>query len=89
MKFIILFISAMSFATSSYAADINNGSELHAENCTACHDSALYTRENRRVQTLPNLGTQVRFCKDNLGITWFDDEVDDVVGFLNKNYYHF
>ena len=89
MKFLILFVSAISFAASANAADISNGSELHAENCTACHDSSLYTRENRRVQTLPRLGTQVRFCKDNLGITWFDDEVDDVVGFLNENYYHF
>ena len=89
MKYIILFISAMSFAASSNAADINNGNLLHAEKCTACHDSALYTRENRRVQTLPNLGAQVRFCKDNLGITWCDDEVEDGVGYLNKNYYHY
>jgi hypothetical protein len=85
----ILFIAAVSFTVLSNAADIGNGSELHVESCTACHDSAMYTRENRFVQSLANLGTQVRFCKDNLGITWFDDEVDDVVGFLNQNYYHF
>jgi hypothetical protein len=89
MRILILFISAISFTALSSAADIENGGELHAENCTACHDSAMYTRENRFVQSLANLGTQVRFCKDNLGITWFDDEVDDVVGFLNQNYYHY
>ena len=89
MKFLILFVLAISFTTSAHTADIDNGSELHADKCTACHDSSLYIRENRRVQTLPRLGTQVRFCKDNLGISWFDDEVDDVVGFLNENYYHF
>jgi hypothetical protein len=89
MKVLILFISAMGFTALSNAADINNGSELHAENCTACHGSAIYTRESRFVQNLANLGTQVRFCKDNLGIAWFDDEVDDVVEFLNKNYYHY
>ena len=89
MKLIILFISAISFTASLNAADIDNGNELHADKCTACHDSSLYIRENKRVQTLPKLGAQVRFCKDNLGIAWFDDEVEDVVGFLNKNYYHF
>jgi len=89
MNFLILIVLAISFTTSAHSADIDNGGELHADKCTTCHDSSLYTRENRRVQTLPRLGTQVRFCKDNLGITWFDDEVDDVVGFLNKNYYHF
>ncbi len=89
MKTFSLLICAITFSTSSSAADIGNGSELHLESCTRCHDSAIYTRADRKVQNLPNLGTQVRFCKDNLGVTWFDDEVDDVIGFLNQNYYHF
>jgi hypothetical protein len=41
------------------------------------------------VQSLSRLGTQVRFCKDNLGLAWFDDEVNDVIGYLNKEYYRF
>ena len=88
----VLFIFSVCFTASSNAAnaaDINNGNDLHSANCTSCHDSAIYTRENRRVRSLANLGTQVRFCKDNLGISWFDDEVDDVISYLNKNYYHF
>jgi len=89
MKTLGLLIFAITFATSSSADDIGNGSELHLESCTGCHDSAIYTRADRKVQNLPKLGTQVRFCKDNLGITWFDDKVDDVIGFLNQNYYHF
>jgi len=89
MKIFTVLIFTVTFTASSNAADIDNGSELHSENCTRCHDSTTYTRENRRVQSLPNLGTQVRFCKDNLNLTWFDDEVDDVIGFLNQNYYHF
>jgi len=74
---------------SSQAADIDNGDDLHFANCTGCHDESVYTRENRRVSSLPRLGTQVRFCKDSLGLTWFDDEVEDVIGYLNKAYYHF
>ena len=71
------------------AADIDNGDDLHFANCTGCHDESVYTRDNRRVSSLPRLGTQVRFCKDSLGLTWFDDEVEDVIGYLNKTYYHF
>ena len=89
MKIFTLLILAITFAASSSAADIDNGDELHSESCTRCHDSAIYTREDRKVQSLAKLGTQVRFCKDNLGVTWFDDEVDDVIGFLNNKYYHF
>ena len=76
---------------SSQAADIDidNGDDLHFTNCTGCHNESVYTRENRRVTSLPRLGTQVRFCKDSLGLTWFDDEVEDVIGYLNKTYYHF
>ncbi|MDH3634546.1 MAG: cytochrome c [Gammaproteobacteria bacterium] len=71
------------------AADIDNGDDLHFSNCTGCHDPSVYTRDNRRVRDLAQLGTQVRFCKDTLELTWFDDEVEDVVGYLNQTYYHF
>ncbi len=73
----------------SGAANLDNGDELHLDNCTGCHDSGVYTRPDRKVTSLPRLGTQVRFCRDNLGITWFDDEVADVVHYLNTEYYKF
>jgi len=71
------------------AADVENGADLHFSNCTGCHDESAYTREDRKVNSLDRLGAQVRFCKDNLNLTWFDDEVDDVIEYLNQNYYHF
>ena len=74
---------------SGFAADIENGDDLHFEHCTGCHDSSVYTRENRNVRSLERLGSQVRFCKNSLELTWFDDEVDDVIEYLNKNFYHF
>ena len=73
----------------AFAADIENGDDLHFANCTGCHDESVYTRDNRNVRSLERLGKQVRFCKDTLGLTWFDDEVEDVVEYLNKTYYHF
>ena len=71
------------------AADIENGDDLHFEHCTGCHDSAVYTRDNRNVHDLARLGQQVRFCKDTIGAAWFDEEVDDVIEYLNVTYYHF
>ena len=35
----------------------------------------------------PRPGTRVRSCKDNLGVSRFDDAVDDVIGFTNQDYY--
>ena len=77
-------------------ADMANGEKLHAQHCVACHTSmtggdgsTLYTRSNRRVASLDGLGKQVRRCRDNLGLTWFDDQVQDVVDHLNARYYKF
>jgi hypothetical protein len=89
MKLTPFFLSALMFATTIRAADIENGDDLHFEHCTGCHDSTVYTRENRNVRNLAQLGKQVRFCKDTIGVTWFDDEVDDVIEYLNTSYYHF
>ena len=71
------------------AADIENGEELHFDDCTGCHQEEVYTRENRVVGNLERLGRQVRFCKDTVGAQWFDEDVEDVIEYLNKTYYHF
>ncbi len=71
------------------AVDIENGEELHFDDCTGCHLDEVYTRENRVVGSLERLGQQVRFCKDTVGAQWFDEDVDDVIAYLNSAYYRF
>ncbi len=89
MKNVPWLLLVLSVIGPAAAADIENGDDLHFENCTGCHDETVYTRENRNLQSLERLGRQVRFCKDSLELTWFDEDVDDVVEFLNQNYYRF
>lgn len=89
MKLYYTVAALVLYLGSLQAADIDNGDDLHFSNCTGCHDASVYTRDDRRVRNLVQLRTQVRFCKDTLGLTWFDDEVEDVIGYLNKTYYHF
>jgi cytochrome c553 len=64
--FALLFFIA-SFAVSANAADSTNGGLLHAEKCTSCHESAVYIRENRIVQSLSGLGTQYVSVKTTWG----------------------
>jgi cytochrome c2 len=82
--------------TGVQAADATRGATLHNEHCTACHAARfgnngndIYTRADRRVQNLTGLQQQVNRCKNNLQIVWFDEEVDDVVEYLNNTYYKF
>lgn len=78
------------------AADPGQGEQLHDAHCTACHigmtggdGSLLYTRKDRRVNSLSALETQVRRCENSQGLQWFDDQVEDVVVYLNQTYYKF
>ncbi len=83
-------------AGGAQAADLQRGKQLHDANCIRCHASimggngtAIYTRPDRRIDSLPALEKQVRRCKNSLGISWPDDQVQDVVAYLNKNFYKF
>lgn len=89
MKTSLIFIVLMVFSPLALSLDRNHGEELHMEKCTGCHGSGIYTRKNRLVTSLPKLGTQVRFCRDNLGIIWFDNEVNNVIHYLNTDFYKF
>ena len=77
-------------------ADIENGKDLHDSNCTNCHisiqggdGSGIYTRENNRIETYPALIKQVKRCRDSLGVAWPEDDVNDVVKYLNTTFYKF
>ena len=78
----------------SFAADPVNGKALHNESCIACHTSltngkpsTLYTRSERKFNSLKGLKTQVMRCQNSVGVNWFDDQIADVVEYLNTTYY--
>lgn len=82
-----------SMLAASAMADVANGEALHEENCISCHmlpdHNALYTRSERKVDSLHRLGGQVSACTQTLNIAWFPDDERDVVEYLNMNYYKF
>lgn len=69
--------------------DLNRGKTLTEQNCIKCHGSEVYSREDRRVSSLSGLHKQVRRCEQMLGLTWFDDDIKNVSGHLNQEYYKF
>lgn len=69
--------------------DAERGKTLHQAQCTACHDSRVYTRANRRVQSIEGLIGQVNFCNRNLGNKLSREQVSDLVQYLNQTYYKF
>lgn len=69
--------------------DIKRGKALHDANCVACHGTHVYTRADRRIQSLHSLEQQVYRCRDNLGFEWPERDVNDLVAYLNRTFYHF
>jgi hypothetical protein len=61
----------------------------HEQNCTRCHDSTVYTRDDRRIGSYPALQSQVQRCDANLGTRLFPDDLGSLVDYLNDRYYHF
>ena len=85
-----LLIAISSVNTSAVlAADAARGKALHDTKCMGCHDTHQYTRKNRIIHTYDDLHGRVEFCDSasNAGFTL--DDIDDVVAYLNQEFYKF
>lgn len=76
--------------------DPSNGKLVHQEKCAACHaekfggdGSEIYLRDDRRIKTVEGLMAQVEFCDQQIKLGLNEDEINDLVIFLNESYYKF
>ena len=98
MKHFIFFFTfiLILYSNIGYSKDLERGKDLHDGNCLSCHASMygengneIYTRPNRKIDTLSGLENQLKRCKNSLGTNWPKDQIDDVQHYLNKSFYHF
>lgn len=79
-----------SFAQAEKNTEIyQHGEQAHEAHCNKCHTHTVYTRENRFVKSIEALSKQVKRCKENTGIAWFDEDTEAVAHFVNEKYYKF
>ncbi len=86
-----LALLVLSLSTSSlFAYDSENGKGLYYEaECQKCHTEADYTSQERKVNDYDRLEWRVKRCDLTMGAGWFDEEIDDVVHYLNDSFYKF
>lgn len=93
MKSILLMASSLVLTSAVMAEEVPNaanGQKLFNESrCLECHGVDLFTSKDRKVKNLTGLESMVRRCDANLSTNWFDDQILDVVEYLNKAYYKF
>jgi len=61
----------------------------HGSNCTRCHDTTVYTRENRAMTSYDMLESRVAGCDARFGEKLPPDGLSGLVDHLNNNYYKF
>ena len=77
---------------SAYAAlpgDSADGQRLHEGNCTGCHNTSVYTRQDRQVRSLDDLKQQLEGCGHVAKKEFSVAEAQNIIKYLNDRFYHF
>ncbi len=66
------------------------GETLHVEHCLRCHDTSVYTREDREIQDQSQLEAQVARCAAGpADVDWDREQIQAVARYLNEAFYGF
>ena len=83
-------IGLLIFTSFLFSADAQNGKELYYEaKCQKCHTSEDYTSPDRKVKDFAKLQWRVKRCDFTMDAGWFEEDVTDVVHYLNSSFYKF
>jgi hypothetical protein len=78
---------------SAYAAslpgDSADGKRLYDANCIECHDTSVFTRKDRVVESLDALEKQLASCTHMAKKEFSASETHDLLRYLNDQFYHF
>ena len=93
MKTIALFATLTLTVGSAQAAllpgDAAKGKAVHDKQCSACHDTGVYTRADRRMKSVEGLIGQVNNCVRQTGAKLDRDQINDLVKYLDESFYKF
>lgn len=83
---IISMVALVSVTSPLFAGE---GEALYEKNCTRCHSTEVFTREDRGIKSLEGLKTRVKQCTGAAKVKWGDEDISNVADYLNKNFYKF
>jgi cytochrome c5 len=78
---------------SAYAASLpgdgSDGKRLHDASCMGCHDTGIYSRTDRVVQSLDSLKEQLAGCSHMAQKKFSASETQTFIKYLNDQFYQF
>jgi mono/diheme cytochrome c family protein len=93
MKRILCASLSILLMPSAYAAslpgDSAEGQRLFAAHCTECHQTDVFTRKDRKIQSLDALKEQLVACSHAAKVEFSASEMQDLLKYLNDQFYHF
>lgn len=85
----VISLTALVLALLSSPLLAEEGKVLYENNCTKCHTSEVFTREDRGIKSMEALMTRVKQCTGAAEVKWSEEEVEIVANYLNKDFYKF
>lgn len=64
------------------------GESLYRHHCNECHESLVHIRDRPKVRSLDDLRGQVGRWAEEVNMQWGNEEIEDVMTYLNATYYH-
>ena len=93
MKSILCVSLLILLMPSAHAAELPGdsaeGKRLHDANCMGCHDSGIYTRKDRIVQSLDALKKRLGDCSHMAKKEFSAIETQNIIKYLNDQFYQF
>jgi mono/diheme cytochrome c family protein len=85
-----LICAALCIAFPAHAAspgDAAAGKKLHDAHCMGCHNASVYTRKDHQIKSLGALKEQLNECTHAAQVTLTDEEQQNIVRYLNDQFY--
>ncbi len=82
-------LSLYSMVTTVNCADVKRGQMLYENHCTQCHESRMHILARRTVSTMTDVRFQIDRWQQELRLNWDNEDINDVLGFLDTRYYQF
>lgn len=71
------------------SADAIRGQRLYETACIVCHGESVHDRKQRAATSFEEIRRYVQRWSGVVGVPWTAVEIDDVVLYLNEQFYHY
>ena len=86
---ILLALACVALAAAAQVPAPSRGALLYDTHCIACHTKEVHWREHKLATDWQSLAAETQRWQRNLGLRWSEEEIDDVVRYLNTTIYRF